>query len=35
MHTVALRMTDAQTQAVAQWLAAQPLSPAKSASAKH
>ncbi|WP_449371115.1 c-type cytochrome [Thiomonas sp.] len=35
MHTVALRMTDAQTQAVAQWLAAQPLIPAQSASASH
>ncbi len=35
MHTVALRMTDAQTQAVAQWLAAQPLSLPKSAAAKH
>jgi cytochrome c553 len=35
MHTVALRMTDAQTQSVAQWLAAQPLTPSKSTSANH
>ncbi|MGC8703455.1 MAG: c-type cytochrome [Thiomonas sp.] len=34
MHTVALRMSDAQTQAVAQWLAAQLLSPSKSTPAK-
>ena len=34
MHTVALRMSDAQTQDVAQWLAAQPLQPGKSAAAK-
>lgn len=34
MHTVALRMTDVQTQAVAQWLAAQPLTPGKSSSVK-
>lgn len=34
MHTVALRMSEAQTQAVAQWLAAQPLSPSKSTPAK-
>lgn len=35
MHTVALRMTDAQTQDVAQWLAAQPLVPTKTSSATH
>ncbi|MDD4885912.1 MAG: c-type cytochrome [Thiomonas sp.] len=34
MHTVALRMTDAQTQDVAQWLAAQPLTLSKTTSAK-
>jgi cytochrome c553 len=34
MRTVALRMSDAQTQAVAQWLAAQPLSLSESAPAK-
>lgn len=35
MHTVALRLSDAQTRAVAQWLAAQPLAPGKSTPAKH
>jgi cytochrome c553 len=34
MHTVAQRMTDPQTQAVAQWLAAQPLTLGKSSSVK-
>jgi cytochrome c553 len=35
MHTVALRMSDAQTQDVAQWLAAQPLTLKPSTAAKH
>ncbi|CUB00850.1 c-type cytochrome [Thiomonas bhubaneswarensis] len=34
MHTVALRMSDAQTQDVAQWLAAQPLLPVKTSKAQ-
>jgi cytochrome c553 len=34
MHTVALRMSDAQTQAVAQWLAAQPYTLTKPTSAR-
>ena len=34
MHTVALRMSDAQTRDVAQWLAAQALAPSRTSSAK-